>query len=369
MKNNTKIIIAAICISSIFLIAVFSLKRPNKALSTTRISAQEITIRKKDNDFIIKESKPVEKRVSPKASIENMPLQDESLSKAKNLLGIKTKEPYDDLPEIFTENEINRILVKAEAVSIWTAQDKVMRAWPIYDNIRDKLLKEVAQELDLSRISEEEIIRKALVLRNIFWQSGDGFSQTSYIYAYKARLLLELAHELNPKNMTITDELVETIQAAHPATMFEEETNKMVQKVDICETLLKLRSEQFKWIKNDIKQTRRNPTWYDFIRAVDCAVLLSIYDRPSAKEVVTWLQQNTERGGWDAYGNAFDAFQKALDQNKPFNFSIYVATKSKDGNAFRYGRRFPSFRGPNPEERGLVLWKRKSGELPLILTE
>ena len=290
---------------------------------------------------------------------------DLSVSKVETVID----NTYNDLPEPFTEDEIDKLLTRVDimmagedTMKIWKTQDKIMKLWPVYSNIRDELHNELSRKLSLNNMSEEELLETALKFREKFWQTGGGFSQDSYRYAYRARLLLELAHDRNPENLATTDELVETIQTAHPSIMFDEETNKKVRNNEIGKTLLKLRSEQFKQIKREIYQDGRFPTLQDFIRAVDLAVLLSIYDNPSAKEVVDWLQRESDRGDWAAYRGSLYEFQSHLSRNRAFNFNIYTSTKSRVGEEPRYGRRYPSFRGPNPEERGLVLWSQLPGD-------
>ena len=117
---------------------------------------------------------------------------------------------------------------------------------------------------------------------------------------------------------------------------------------------MELRSGQFEQIRKEVKQGR-SPTRYDFIRAVDLSVILSIYNVAKAKEVVGWLQHKAEDGRWNEYYRRFEEFQHYLNQSEAFSFNIYRFTNNTRAVIARYMRRYPSFRGPTPEKRGIML--------------
>lgn len=262
------------------------------------------------------------------------------------------------LPEFLTDKALMRRVSKARAREIWLAQDKIISAWPAYSDTREQLQKELQKELDPNNASEQEFLDAALNFRQKFWQTGGESSSESYTYAYKSRLLLELAHNKYPENLTITDELVETIQATYPATMFDPKTGKRTRNEEMTKNLLELRSSQFKQIKREIDLDGRTPAWQDFVRAADLVVLSSIYDKDSALAIVDWLKTESGRGGWSAYNEALDDVRQIINRGSRVNFNIYAATKQTRDETFRYGRRFPSFRGPDPEKRGVIPWSQ-----------
>lgn len=268
--------------------------------------------------------------------------------------GITEQAVFDDLPPPYTETEIRRILSRASRDQIWRAQDEVMRAWPAYSEVRDQLRKELGQNMKLDAPLQTALVKAARRLRSRFWQAGGCLSATAYRHVYMARVLLEEARDLDPSNITVVDELVETIQSAHPLVMFEEDRN-MVPNTEVQETLLGIRAAQFMLIKRSVEQGR-DPTLQDFVQAFDLAVLQSRHDARSATRVVQWLQREAGRGRWSGYGNVLSRFLSALNEGRPFTCNIYAWTKASFPEDFRYGRRLPSFRGPDPARRGLVLW-------------
>jgi hypothetical protein len=252
-------------------------------------------------------------------------------------------------PDSLTKDEISRLLWKGNKKEIWKAQDAIMRTWPDYSKICVELIKQIAFN---DNTPVQELVEKAITSRAKFWEAGGGLSSDSYQHVYKARILLELAHEREPQNLTITDELVETIQAAYPLFFFNEQANKKIRRDEIDKILLGLRSSQFEQIRKEVQQGR-NPSKHDFIRAVELAIILSIYDVAKAKETVDWLQHEAIRGGWNRYYTRLEEFQGYLDQGEPFCFAIYRFNNNSP--PVRYQRRYPSFRGPTPQKRGITL--------------
>ena len=92
-----------------------------------------------------------------------------------------------------------------------------MQGWPSYSAVRDRLYAELAQRLDLENTETAELVDTAVRLREQFWRLGGNLSNDSYQDGYSARILLELAHAREPQNMTIADELVETMQTVEMA--------------------------------------------------------------------------------------------------------------------------------------------------------
>ena len=98
------------------------------------------------------------------------------------------------------------------------------------------------------------------------------------------------------------------------------------------------------------------PVWEDFVRANDLARLLSKSgDFESAQRVVEWLIREADRGGWEYYMLPLTELQQELREGKRYRFKIYTSKKPDFPERYRYSRRLPSFKGPNPEEqRGVI---------------
>ena len=275
---------------------------------------------------------------------------------------IKTtaNDPIDflTLPCAVTDKQINELMLEIEAKSIWRAQDKNIYNRPRFSKIRQELLSELTLEIDIDNATAQELATYAIGLRQKFWQAGGLLSEDSYTYAYKARLLLELAKHREPENLNIVDELVETIQAAWPAVTFDESTNQKTRNHDISKAILALRSSQFDKIKKDTLKNR-DPDINDFIRAVDLGVIYSLYDNKKAKEVVKWLQLNAEKGDWTEYQPQLVNFADSLNKGNSYYCQLYIAKKKSEKQSFRFSRRLPSFLGPDTNKRDVVLWHTK----------
>ncbi|MHC4757539.1 MAG: hypothetical protein ACYTE8_02675 [Planctomycetota bacterium] len=257
-----------------------------------------------------------------------------------------------ELPQVFDDFEIMVIGTKAQLGMVWKDQDAIMSEWPAYSDIREELNKELASELDIDNLSDEKLIQTALDFRKKFWQAGGGFSKGSYEYGYKARVLMGLAHSRDPENMTTTDEFIETIQSSE--LMYEPGSGRDTVNKTFVETISKLRSAQFERIKKEVA-LGRIPIWDDFIRANDLARLLSKSGEfESALEITNWLIAEAGRGGWEYYMKPLKSLQANLKNGEGHRFKIYTANKPDFPERYRYSRRLPSFKGPDPEERGVV---------------
>ena len=272
-----------------------------------------------------------------------------------------------DMPESVTQRQVTLTLLRAEKRRIWRAQDDVMRSWPSYADSKAELRGQLEKTANLVTITAADLMRRAVAFRRNFWKQGGGMSPTSYVSAYKARILLELAHERAPNDMNVTDELVETILSAHPQVRYDPAVGKKVRNVEVEKALIELRGGQFAAIRKEV-EAGRNPSWKDFTRAVDLAVLQSLYAPDSSRKVLCWLKDNSVRGGWSTAtcNNVLDRCLSQLDRRQPFNFNIYVKRKAKRPEETRYARRAPSFRGPEPTRRGLVLWPKLKAEIMRI---
>ena len=352
-------VIASVCLifSIVYIVAMLVPRKPQDRWRQTSLEASDRNelyqaVQAKSQSRVLTSSSRTDKMVSSLSSPKT-PLENTSSDASK----VPPTSSNSDLPELYSDKEIARNLIQSSAMQTWIAQDDVMRQWPAYSDVKRQLQAELEKTFDLNNASADLILSRAREFRQKFWQGGGGSSQNSYIDIYKARVLLEQAYSLDTANMTVSDELVETIQAAHPLVTFKKGTNSKTRNVEVGEALLELRSRQFSQIKKETAGGRE-PTWKDFIRAVDLSVLLSYNDTELAIGVVQWLKDNADQGQWTACNQVFDRFIYNLSQGKRFNFNIYIPTKAEYPKEFRYGRRLPSFRGPNPEKRGLVLWPK-----------
>jgi len=254
----------------------------------------------------------------------------------------------------FEKGETEVALAKLKADQLWKMQDKVMDKWPDYSDIQEQLQEGLFAEINPNTLSDDEIVQIASELRERFWHAGGGLSRTSYVNAYKARVLLELAHNRNPQNMLITDELVESIQTVHPIFKFDFKENRFLKDDNVTKVILDLRAKQYEQLRDEIVQGRK-PTIADFLRSVDLAFLYQgMSDISSSKKIVQWLRSNANLGGWAEHNEDLSGWEEALDLGKKYGFNIYVPTQIKNHeDELRYGRRLPSFLGP--KKRGAIL--------------
>ena len=250
-----------------------------------------------------------------------------------NLLGLDDDEPEVIVP-LVGMNEI------------WRAQDEIVSTWPDYSDLTEPLYEELVLKLNIDGLTDEQLLAIAVALREKFWEAGGCLSKKSYPYGYAARLLLESAHIGNPKDMTVTDELVETIQSVELAFKIEADSDEKTRYIALRDTLMELRMAQFEQIKRELEEGRV-PIWEDFVRVNDLAILLGrARDLESAQDAVGWLIQEAERGGWSAYMEPLENMRTNFNEGKGFNYNISVARKVDFPEEFRYGRRLPSFKGP-----------------------
>ncbi len=356
MENSSKLKMALIFITGIALIVVFAWKRistnvqPDQSgtLSTQR-DRQEI-----EGCLSANEVSPAESSTIPTGNQDDAPSQDSLLSKKEKTPLATEYDALDiNLPEPFTETELELAIAQFEAKQIWKAQEKVMSTWPAYSEVQEHLHKELSDKLNPGELSEEELIQAALEFRDNFWNAGRDLSKNSYRHIYKARILLELAHSKKPENLTITDELVETIQSAQLTWKYETNSNEKIINNQLIKVLTELRSAQFEQIKQEVKQ-KRMPAWEDFVRTYDLAQLLGDSEEyESAQKVVEWMLHEAERGEWSAYAGPLRNLQQCLKKGYVSEFNIYLV-ESDYPSELRYARRLPSFKGPDIEERGVT---------------
>jgi hypothetical protein len=251
-----------------------------------------------------------------------------------------------ELPRPFDDAELEMEIAKAKAIQVYKEQDKIMATWPDYLDVRDKLHKKLLAGINLDALSSDELVDIALDLRNKFWQAGGNLSTVSYKDVYKARILLEIAHKRNPENVSVIDELVETIQSAEVAWKYKENSKKKLANLTYQTILPELRSLQFSQIKKNVEEGHRL-TWDDFVRSYELALLWGRADKSKpAQEVVAWLIPEAERAGYEVYIEQLKRLGQKLKENSVLEFNIYVSHNSNLFEEIKYRRRFPSFQGP-----------------------
>jgi hypothetical protein len=257
-----------------------------------------------------------------------------------NLLGLEVDEPEVIVPLVGMKE-------------IWRAQDEIVSTWPDYSDLTESLYEELVLKLNIDGLTDEQLLATAVALREKFWEAGGCLSKISYPYGYAARLILESAHVGNPEDMTVTDELVETIQSVELAWKYAADSDEKIKYTELRDKLIELRMAQFEQIKKELEEGRA-PTWEDFVRVNDLAILLGTAAREfeSAQDVTGWLIQEAERGGWSAYMKPLENMRTNFIEGKGYNYNISVARKVDFPEEFRYGRRLPSFKGP--KKRGTV---------------
>ena len=230
-------------------------------------------------------------------------------------------------------------------MEVWKAQYITMSTWPDYFDVMPQLFEEIRFKLDIDNLTSEQLMTTAVALREKFWDQGGRLSETSYPYGYAAKILLEMANEQNPENLTIVDELVETIQTVEPSHIFNPDTDERTNNTELRTKLKQIRAGQFEQIKQEV-QTWREPEWEDFIRVNDLALLCGFTeDFERGLEVVAWLLENAESGGWMAYLQPLGDMQNHFHKSENFNYNILSSTGTEYPEEYRYIG-LPSFKGP-----------------------
>jgi len=305
---------------------------------------------------------PVDYTPEPKRSSATVQQKQPAVEKEGSVEAYLSKFENRNLPDIkdlrllgLEDDEPKMDIALVGHIEIWKTQDNFIRNWPGYSEMRAQLYEELLEELDIDNLSVEELVATGLALREKFWQKGGCLSKVSYPFGYAARILFEMAHDKDPENMDIIDELVESILSVELVWQYVEDSEGKIKNTCYREVLTKLRLAQFKQIKRETEQGRAL-TWKDFVRVNDLAILLGgAKDYESALEVVDWLILKADRGGWVAYLNPIKRMQKRYSAGEKFYYNIYVNKKiDVFPEEYRYARRLPSFQGPVREKRGVI---------------
>ena len=106
-------------------------------------------------------------------------------------------------------------------MEVWIQQDSILRSWPKYSDVRDVLSRELSLTINLESATVTQLCDGAAGLRRRFWREEGPLLAQGYQKPYKARVLLEIAHEREPANLAVSDQLVETILTSHPLDCYD----------------------------------------------------------------------------------------------------------------------------------------------------
>lgn len=286
-------------------------------------------------DFaFVEEELPQQQPKQDKLASEEMSIPSTDLP---DLSGLKLLNLRESTPEVTTP--------LVGFIEIWKAQCKNMSTWPTYTDVKQELKEELQTKLNIANLSNEQLVANALAFRERFWDEGGRLSPTSYPYGYAAQILLEMAYEENPKDLTVTDELVETIQTVVFLFSFKPDSDELTGNKEFNSPLKEIRKEQFEQIKQEF-EAGRELTWEDFVRVNDFAILCArTRDFEQGLNISTWLIEHAKQGVWTAYLDPLKKMRDNFSKGDGFNYNIYIARGTTFPEEYRYTG-LPSFKGP-----------------------
>lgn len=257
-------------------------------------------------------------------------------------------------PVITDATEFYEAITLAQAMQVWRQQDSVLGSWPRYLDVREILRQDLSLTIDLQNVAVAQLCEMAAGLRADFWREEGALSADGYRKPYQARVLLEVAHDREPANLAVSDELVETILTSHPLEYFDPETKDCVQNREVILDLRALRSGNYTQVRMEIEQGR-SFTWEDFARVADFVELWSAQDPRMAEEAFEWglAQVGPSLSGSD-YEKYSERVLTAIRNGGGVGFAIYMRLLATYPHDYLYARRLPSFRGPDLEGNGLA---------------
>jgi hypothetical protein len=258
------------------------------------------------------------------------------------LLGVDVNVPRDNV----------RLLSHSQ---IWELQDKVMATWPSFEQVQAQLRLELQDKLGIEQLSVDELVATGIALRERFWELTGCFSETSYPYAYAARIVTEMAHAKAPENLAVTDQLVESISTYAVGRTWHEDENQRVPNPTYPGLLTDLRLAQFEQIKSQAAQGR-TPTWKDFVRVHDLAIVLSSYreDYAQAAAVAQWLIAQAPTAGWTYYLDSLKSMEQAYSKGEGYRTGLFMHGGDVFPAEYQYARRLFSFQGPRQRAETLL---------------
>ncbi len=238
------------------------------------------------------------------------------------------------------------------STKIQTAQDECVARWPRYEQVKDQLQQELQAKLDVDALDVNRLVTTGIALRDRFWKLGGCLSDIAYPYIYAARLLHDIAHQRDPENDAIIDQLVESTMSYEVFYYEEDPEPEHRQRNPLYTGLLAdLRNEQYRLLKARVSHGYV-PTWKDFVRCCDL-IMLSHRRKDDAltSEVARLLVEQAPKAGWtcDYY---LDRLQRCAQQpaGPPVTF-VYAPI---DVAHAPYERRLWSFQGPQEYRHRLL---------------
>ncbi|MCU0917787.1 MAG: hypothetical protein MUC88_24975 [Planctomycetes bacterium] len=231
---------------------------------------------------------------------------------------------------------------------IQLAHDACVARWPPYEQVRAQLQEELRGKLDLDARDGNGLVATGIALRNRFWELGGGLSEVAYPYIYGARLVAELAHQREPEDSAIIDQIAESIMAYEVFYYVEEPAPPgKAQKNPLYAGLLAdWRGRQYQLLQAGLRRGE-TPTWKDFVRCCDFICLAWLReDTARCLEVTRLLMAQAEKTGWTFYLEGLQRGEQRLVAGERYRGEITFTAPLMDVSQAQYGRRLWSFQGP-----------------------
>jgi len=223
------------------------------------------------------------------------------------------------------------------------------------DYVEDTLQEELQGKLDLEARDANGLMTAGIALRNRFWELGGGLSEATYPYIYAARLAAEMAHQHQPENSAIIDQLAESIMAyevlhyvGEPAPPGKAQKNPLYAGL-----LADLRGRQYQLLQAGLSRGA-TPTWKDFVRCCDFIHLALLReDAATCLEVTRLLIAQAEKAGWTFYLEGLQRGEQRLVAGGRYRGEITFTTPMRDVSLAQYaGGCGPSRARPSTAGRG-----------------
>jgi hypothetical protein len=235
---------------------------------------------------------------------------------------------------------------------IQTVHDETVAKWPRYEQVKDQLQQEFQAKLGIDALDVNGLVTTGIALRNRFWELGGCLSDVAYPYIYAARLLDEIAHQREPENEAIIDQLIESIVAYEVLAYHDDPAPERPRRNPLYTGLLAdLRREQYQHLKAEVNH-RYVPTWKDFVRCCDL-IDVSRWRKDDALvvEVARLLVEQAPQAGWTYY---LDRLERCVRELRPAPRTFVDGPFDIDISRAPYARRLRSFQGPEEYRRNLA---------------
>jgi hypothetical protein len=211
--------------------------------------------------------------------------------------------------------------------------------------VQAQLRQELETKLDIAARDVNGLATTGIALRNRFWELGGTLSDVAYPYIYAARLVDEMAQEKAPDNPAVTDQLVESIMAYEVMYYWQHPQTEDLKRNPIYRGLLAdLRRQQFEQLQVKVAQGY-TPTWRDFVRCNDFALLWSRRDPDAALAAIRLLLAQAPKAGWTFYLEDLRRIEQRLLDGEAGCVTTFLG--GHQGTYLdQYSRRLWSFQGP-----------------------